>query len=139
MTRDWSSRAQKSSPDRQRDGESTTRISWPKIEGRIFREKVRWAQEGPRRAETAPDWLKRAKKNPADSQRAGESIGRIRWPKIKGRIFRENKAGAEGGPRRAEMAPDWSNRAKKKFCRLAERWRVDCARQMAKNRRPVLS
>ena len=113
MAPGWSRGAQKSSADAQRAGESIGRVRWPKLEGRIFRPKETGAQGGSRRTQMAPGWSRGAQKSSADSQRAGESIGRVRWPKLEGRIFRPKETGAQGGPRRAQMAPGWSHGAQK--------------------------
>ena len=176
MSPPWSNRAQKSSADSQRAGESIARIRWPKIEGLYFRENEAGAQEGSQRAQMSPTWWNWAQKSSADSQRAGESIARIRCPKkdifsfspkrnwgpwrakgdLRGGIgpkkvlqsrselasrlrasdaqkrqflhFLQNQAGAPG-------VPQWTcvvESGRKKFCRLAANWRVDCAHQMPK-------
>ena len=47
------------------------------------------AQGVSRRAEMVSDRSNGAQKSSADSQGAGQSIERVRWPKIEGRIFRD--------------------------------------------------
>ena len=133
-------------------------------------------RQGPGQGPRGPPCSNRAQKSSADSQRAGESIARIRCPKkaifafspkrgwgpgrapgdLLGRIgpkkvlqtcselasrlraldaqkrqflhFYQNEAGAPGGPHGTcvvESGP-------KKFYRLAASWRVECAHQMLK-------
>ena len=83
----------------------------------------------------APGWSNGAQKSSAYSQRADESIARVRWPKLEGRIFRvKGNWGPEG--RNGTWLVQWGP---KKFCRLAGSWQVDRARQMAKTRRSDFS
>ena len=113
MAPGWSYEAQKSSADSQRAAESLARVRWPKLKGRIFRPKETGAKGGPRRAQMAPGLSHGAQKSSADSQQAGESIARVRWPQLEGRIFRPKETGVQGGTRRAQMAPGWSHGAQK--------------------------
>ena len=113
MAPGWSHGAQKSSADSERAGESIARVRWPKLEDRIFRPKETGAQGGSRRAQMALGWSHGAQKSSADSERAGESIARVRWPKLEDRIFRPKETGAQGGSRRAQMALGWSHGAQK--------------------------